>query len=133
MRDRAAGFRRLGDLLAAGPVKTPAGVPYPGLYVSRRCPNTIREWNHLRFKEGFRNEYAPGSLVGDDHAADAARYGAMTRPRASDPEPVCEAPGRDGLTSWQRRLIGSAKHVLRIDARFYGPDQLAEAKAWLAQ
>jgi hypothetical protein len=75
MRDRAAGFTRLRDLLTEGPVEG-----YPGIYVTANCKKTIAEWGTLRFREGCRNEFANGSFVGADHAADAARYGIMTRP-----------------------------------------------------
>jgi len=75
MRDRAAGFTRLRDLMTEGPVEG-----YPGLYVTANCRKTIAEWGTLRFREGCRNEFANGSFVGADHAADAARYGVMTRP-----------------------------------------------------
>jgi hypothetical protein len=75
MRDRAAGFTRLRDLLTEGPVEG-----YPGIYVTANCKKTIAEWGVLRFREGCRNEFANGSFIGADHAADAARYFVMTRP-----------------------------------------------------
>jgi hypothetical protein len=85
--DRAAGMRRLIDLLTAGPYQQEgSGVIYPGIYVSARCVETINEWNTLRFREGMRNEYSPGSFAGKDHATDAARYGVMTRPAPSGEE-----------------------------------------------
>jgi hypothetical protein len=36
-----------------------------------------------------------------------------------------------GDARWQRRLAASARRVLGVDARFFDPGQLAEAKAWL--
>lgn len=36
-----------------------------------------------------------------------------------------------GDANWQRRLVTSAKHVLRIDAKFFDPGRLDEARAWL--
>lgn len=36
-----------------------------------------------------------------------------------------------GDAKWQRRMVATARHVLRVDARFFSRDQLAEAKAWL--
>lgn len=37
-----------------------------------------------------------------------------------------------GEAKWQRRLVATAKHVLRVEARFFEPTALEEAKAWLA-
>jgi hypothetical protein len=103
-RDRAAGTRRLIDLL----VGSKDGKP--DLYVDSGCENTIREWNHLRFREGMRNEYSTAAIQGDDHSFDAARYGVMTRP-----EPLAEYESKDWL------------EVARWDAsdratRFYYPE-----------
>lgn len=82
MRDRAAGFTKLRDLLVEGPVEG-----YPGIYVTANCKKTIMEWEMLRFREGCANEFANGSFIGADHAADAARYFAMTRPNPrSEPD-----------------------------------------------
>lgn len=75
-RDRAAGYRRLQDLLVAGPVEG-----YPGIFVSERCQNTMDEWEQLTFKENFQNEYATNAIAGEDHSTDAARYYVMSRPR----------------------------------------------------
>lgn len=77
-RDRAAGFGRLRDALAIDPF-----VGEPKLKVHVRCERTIEEWKQLRFKEGVANEFGHGSLIGADHACDAARYGMMSRPKAS--------------------------------------------------
>jgi len=74
--DRAAGYRRLIDLLSQGPFKG-----FPGIFVSPRCVNTIREWKQLRYREGFRNEYSENAIMGDDHATDDSRYFLMTRPQ----------------------------------------------------
>jgi hypothetical protein len=94
MRDRAAGYTRLRDILTEGPVEG-----FPGLYVHERCEKTIAEWKHLRFKDTFANEYANGSLVGADHAADAARYGIMSRPL-----PRSEEAPRDWLKDHKRKM-----------------------------
>lgn len=85
-RDRAAGTRRLIDLLVSGPVEG-----YPGLYVTKNCHRTLAEWNALHFREGCTNEYSTSAWRGADHAADAARYFVMTRPSPRpDPEPEDE-------------------------------------------
>ena len=36
-----------------------------------------------------------------------------------------------GDARWQRRAIASARHVLGVDARFFEPDQLSDAEAWI--
>lgn len=36
-----------------------------------------------------------------------------------------------GDARWQRRLVASARHVFRIDARFFDQEHIAEAKTWL--
>ncbi|MEZ5979333.1 MAG: STAS/SEC14 domain-containing protein [Planctomycetota bacterium] len=36
-----------------------------------------------------------------------------------------------GEAKWQRRLVGTAKHVLRVDARFFETAKIAVAKAWI--
>ncbi|MEZ5988723.1 MAG: STAS/SEC14 domain-containing protein [Planctomycetota bacterium] len=36
-----------------------------------------------------------------------------------------------GEARWQRRLVGLARHVLRVEARFFEAGKLTEAKAWL--
>lgn len=82
-RDRAAGYRRLQDLLTEGPVEG-----FPGIFVSEKCQQTIEEWERLSFKEQYANEYSTGSLAGEDHAADAARYYVMSRPRPLIHEPA---------------------------------------------
>jgi len=78
--DRAAGHRRLVDLLA----NREDGIP--GLLVERtNCARTIAEWNDLHYRDlgdsQHRNEYASNAIVGKDHAFDAARYFAMTMPQ----------------------------------------------------
>jgi hypothetical protein len=77
--DRAAGHRRLVDLLANG------DDGLPGLMVEKHaCQKTIAEWNDLHYRElsdsQHRNEYSANATVGADHAADAARYLTMTMP-----------------------------------------------------
>lgn len=91
-RDRAAGHRKVSDLLVSGPV---AG--FPGLYVSRRCQKTIAEWKTLHYREGMTDEYSTNALVGADHAYDAARYFLMTRS-----EPVKQPKTEDIVTRWIR-------------------------------
>lgn len=86
-RDRAAGYRRLIDVLSEGPYPG-----FPGLYVSSRCPRTIAEWETLHFKEGFRSEYSETAIDGDDHSADSARYFLMTRPRSEQVPESAEHP-----------------------------------------
>ena len=78
--DRAAGYRRLIDLLSEGPFKG-----YPGLYVSERCEKVMKEWEEVHYREGFRNEYSETAILGADHAIDAARYFLMTRSAPAKP------------------------------------------------
>jgi hypothetical protein len=92
--DRAAGHRRLVDLLSDDPERG-----HPMLYVADCCPKTQTEWKHLRYREGHRNEYNEGALVGDDHAFDAARYFVTTMP-----EPRAEGPEEDWQAMLKRRL-----------------------------
>ncbi len=35
-----------------------------------------------------------------------------------------------GDATWQRRILSTARHVLRVDARFFEPGQLDEARTW---
>jgi hypothetical protein len=78
--DRAVGHRRLVDLLSVDPDRG-----HPMLYLAEdRCPKTIAEWNRLRYREGFSNEYGATALKGPDHAFDAARYGVMTLPEPDE-------------------------------------------------
>lgn len=99
-RDRAAGHRRLVDLLTEGPLPGK-----PGLFVVQGdgipwgCPQTIREWRHLRYREGFKNEYGTTSIEGDDHAFDDARAFVMTRPTPKPPEEA-----RDWLMELRQRM-----------------------------
>lgn len=104
IRDRAAGFTRLRDVLVEGPLEG-----FPGLYVTDNCKATIYEWNHLRFKDGAKNEFANGTFDGDDHAADAARYGLLSRPTPApmDAAPVWNpsAKPKSDVPRWARRLL----------------------------
>jgi hypothetical protein len=102
MRERAAGFTRLRDLLTEGPIEG-----YPGIYVTANCRKTIVEWGSLRFKDGRRNEYATGSFVGADHAADSARYFVMTRPQA-EPEKTQDHWLKSHMRKVRRRRFGSS-------------------------
>jgi hypothetical protein len=36
-----------------------------------------------------------------------------------------------GDATWQRRLVATARHVLRVDARFFPEEQLARARDWI--
>ncbi len=95
--DRAVGHRRLVDLMSVDP-----DTDHPMLFVAEdRCPKTCAEWKHLRYKERAegqkRNEYGASELQGEDHAFDAARYFAMTRPTT-----VKEQPERDWLREAMR-------------------------------
>jgi hypothetical protein len=78
---RAPGFRLLINMMSEDP-----SIGRPRWYVHRRCQNLIRELRHIRYKEGIRDEYAETSMLGDDHAISALRYGAVVlhrqRPRA---------------------------------------------------
>ena len=93
--DRAVGHRRLVDLMSVDP-----GTNHPMLFVAEdRCPKTVTEWKHLRYREKMSDEYGASAFDAkcDDHAYDAARYFAMTRPTTAR-----EAPGRDWLAEAQR-------------------------------
>lgn len=92
--DRATGHRRLVDLLSDDP-----GRGHPMLFVAENCVKTIAEWSHLRYREGFKNEYGTTSMVGDDHAFDAARYFTTTMP-----EPRAEEAEEDWQVMLRRRL-----------------------------
>ncbi len=92
-RDRAAGHRRLVDLLSVEPEKG-----HPMLFVGKNCVKTIAEWKTLHYKEGHRNEYGTTAISKQDHAYDAARYGVMTRP-----EPSAEPEERDWLDVMRAR------------------------------
>lgn len=37
-----------------------------------------------------------------------------------------------GDAKWQKRLVATARHVLRVDARFFEQSKLDDAKTWLA-
>jgi hypothetical protein len=106
-RDRAAGHRRLVDLLSEGPKEG-----FPGLYVTSNCKHTISEFEHLRYKEGFRDEYGTTALVGADHAFDDARYFVMTRPA-----PHAEPETKDWLREFKRRR--RQQHVASFDSSYH--------------
>jgi hypothetical protein len=102
--DRATGHRRLVDLLSDDPERG-----HPMLYVADHCKKTIAEWTHLRYREGFRNEYGTTSMLGDDHAFDAARYFVTTMP-----EPKAAEPEKD----WLRHIrdqVARDRHIERHD------------------
>lgn len=92
-RDRAAGKRRLADLLVQGPVEKPGefsttedGLPstdpvyYPGLFFTLNCVHAIEELDHLHYKDNVGKEDASNAFSGPDHAYDDSRYFAMSRP-----------------------------------------------------
>jgi hypothetical protein len=97
--DRATGHRRLVDLLSDDPERG-----HPMLYVADCCPKTIAEWKHLRYREGFRNEYGTTAMLGADHAFDAARYLATTMP--TPPEERQEE-------NWQVTVARQLRHERR--------------------
>jgi hypothetical protein len=98
--DRAIGHRRLVDLLSVNP-----DLGHPMLYLDPdRCPKTTREWQHLHYREGMKNEYSEGAFRGADHAYDAGRYGATTRP---EPDAEPERP------NWLRELEQERRRELR--------------------
>lgn len=111
MRDRSAGFTRLRDLMTEGPVEG-----FPGLYVTANCKNTIAEWKTLRFREGCKNEFANGSFIGADHAADSARYFVMSRPLPSR-EGTDEDWIKQHLRKVKRRRFGTQDKFGAFSAR----------------
>lgn len=110
--DRAAGYRRLEDLLSEGPYEG-----FPGLYVADTCRRTIAEWETLHFRDGYRGEYAEGSLQGADHAADMARYYLMTRP--SPRAPVRRAEHPIDRFRREQRAQRAAQRYARLGAHRY--------------
>jgi len=82
-RDRAAGKRRLADLLVRGPDEG-----RPGLFVTDRCKHTIRTLAELSYRENVQED-SPRAFVGEDHAYDDCRYLVMSRP--STPRPAEES------------------------------------------
>jgi hypothetical protein len=118
MTDRAAGFHAIIDALSTDPVTNRprlqlvtdhAGEPWG-------CPKTIHEWKHLRRRSGVAvGEWAPGAIAGDDHGADAARYGIMTRPQPRHTKPDDEI--RRYVESLRRR---AARPALPLAGRLVG-------------
>lgn len=98
-RDRAAGHRRLVDLLSLDEALASPQFPQgrPGLVLTENCTKTRAELRHLRYREGSRDEHSTGAYEGDDHAFDSLRYGAMTfvQPR--------KAPRRDWLREFRQK------------------------------
>jgi hypothetical protein len=72
MRDRAASGMALVEALS-----TDAATGEPRLRLHERCERLIQEWKQIRRAEGAADEWSKGSIVGDDHGFDAARYGIM--------------------------------------------------------
>jgi hypothetical protein len=56
----------------------------------------VAEWKSIRFKDAVSNEFGTNAIQGADHAADAARYFLMSRPRP-------DLHQRDWIESFQRR------------------------------
>lgn len=92
-RDRAAGHRRITDLLSEGPVEG-----FPGLWIHRRCEKTIAELKHLRYRADVKDEFGKAAFEGSDDCYDSLRYGVMTRPA-----PRADEPERDWLVEHQRK------------------------------
>lgn len=86
VRDRDAGYTRLIQMLSVD-----ASIGRPKLFVLSEkcgpgfgCPRTIHEWRTLHRREGSsRSEFSTGAIVGNDHAADAMRYGLMSHPKTA--------------------------------------------------
>jgi hypothetical protein len=104
LRDRAAGYGELRDALAVNP-KTLR----PRMQIHASCENTIREMSDVRFKEGVRDEFAEGAVVGADNAIDMARYFLRSRVRA-------EARESDWLRDFQRQNRERIAHERRMRA-----------------
>ena len=98
-RDRAAGHRRIVDLLSDDLRRG-----HPMLFVGSNCRHTIAEWKTLHYREGHTNEYGSTSISKDDHHFDAVRYGVMTRP-----EPTIKEEERDWLREIRRRNIENSE------------------------
>ena len=99
-RDRAAGKRRIVDLLTQGHVPMEGGGGfYPGLYLTENCTHAIEEFQHLHYKEKQNNEDAPTAFAGMDHAYDDTRYFVMSRPM-----PRREAQESDWLREYRRQI-----------------------------
>jgi len=102
--DRAVGHRRLVDLMSVDPV-----LDHPMLFVDEaRCPKTVAEWRHLRYREKASNEYGESSLEGEDHAFDAAKYFVMTRPT-----PEKERHDRDWVVELKQHSRGPQRMAAR--------------------
>ncbi len=98
--DRAVGHRRLVDVMSVDPDRD-----HPMLFIAEdRCPKTIAEWKHLRYRPGMKNEYGESALEGEDHAFDAAKYFVMTRP-----EPTKEKQRPD----WYREAMQQKRQEVR--------------------
>lgn len=111
-RDRAAGKRRLCDLMVEGPMPKASGTGfYPGLLVAERCIHTIREWDLLHYADSYRDEDSATALKGADHAYDDARYFCMSRPL-----PLRAPTPGDWLQAYQRRHDAN-RRLMRFNDR----------------
>lgn len=120
--DVGAGLLRVSELLLRGPERTfpdwhpwagtlgPDGLGSPLLFVSERCSNLIGEipmyvWRDLSPTLEDRQNQPEEPRKLNDHACDALRYGAMSRPRSY------AAPGsvlRGDVADELRELTGKA-------------------------
>jgi Terminase large subunit, T4likevirus-type, N-terminal len=75
----------------------------PGLRIARRCVNLIRTLPNLTSPESSAHgDMDDIDTKQEDHAADALRYGCMSRPVARLPEDLRDA----ALTGWEQAMIG---------------------------
>jgi hypothetical protein len=108
VRDRAAGYQALRDMLSMDPA-----IGRPRLTVYRACEHTIAEWKAIRFKDKYTDEFSNGSIAGADHSLDAMRYLLMSYPKAK--------PNNESwITTWERQQKLIERHKKRI-AREHGP------------
>ncbi len=77
VRDRAAGYAALRDILSVDPA-----IGRPRLTIYRACERMITEFKEVRFKDNYADEHSTGSIVGEDHTIDAMRYLLMSYPKA---------------------------------------------------
>lgn len=121
-RDRAAGKRRIADLLTQGPVAREESLGedgrasyYPGMYLVSDCVHAIDEFESLHYREGAVNEDATNAFVGNSHAYDDTRYFVMSRPT-----PGQEPAEGDWLRQWRRsRASRSGSFVELTGVRAY--------------
>lgn len=104
-RDRTASFRALIDAMSVD--ERTGAIP---MLVHARCVETIREWKHIRKKEGWNGEeFAKGAIEGEDHATDSARYGALA---------LRHRRARNNPTLWVERHMRAVEDRLEREASF---------------